>query len=132
MKDTPETPSAPRPPADCAGCATARALTMRADSADWTAEALTVESRVLRVAVTALTTRAELAEARVKEMQAAESEQEKEKMLLIVGIKDISAGLYWATNAWTGELLAVDVRKKLRALLAGQSSPIEVLNPGAK
>ena len=61
----------------------ARALTMRADSADWTAEALAVEARVMRAAVAALTARAEKAEARVKEQQAELSEQEFGKLELI-------------------------------------------------
>ena len=72
------------------------------------------------------------AEARVKEQQAELGDQERDKLALITGIKDLCGTLYWATNAWTAELLAMDVRKKLRALLAGQSSPIELLNPAAK
>ena len=62
----------------------ARALTMRADSADWTAEALAVEARVMQVALAGLTARAEKAEARVKEQQAELSEQEADKLRLVL------------------------------------------------
>ena len=79
----------------------------------------------------AMKKRALAAEARVQELLAELAGQEVEKLRLIKGVKDICGRLYWATQAWEAVALAADVRKKLRALLAGQSSPIELLNPVA-
>lgn len=102
MKDTPDNEAnhpyfgpcdANAPGARCFECARMRgeaplsnderrALTMRADCAGWAMEDAQAENRVLLVAVAALTTRALLAEARVKEMQA-----ERDELKDLVGMQ---------------------------------------------